>query len=125
MAAHISAEVSAGRLVGPIPRMFHDRVHTSPMGLVPEGHNTGRWRVIVDLSSHQRASVSKDLCLLRYALLDDVFRLICHFGPRHQLVKMDLKDAYRVILVHPDDQYLLGISWDEAVYMDRSLLFGL
>ena len=99
------------------------------MGLVPKGHNTCRWRLIVDLSSPRRASVndgnSKELCSLRYALLDDALRLICHFGPGCHLVKMDLKDAYRVVSVHPDDQHLLGISWDGAVYMDRSLPFGL
>ena len=38
---------------------------------------------------------------------------------------MDLKDAYRVVPVHPDDQHLLAISWNGAVYMDRSLPFGL
>ena len=99
------------------------------MGLVPKGHNTGRWRLIVDLSSPRWASVndgiSEDLCSLRYASLDDALRLICHFGLGCQLVKMDLKDAYRVVPVHPDDQHLLGISWKEEVYMDRSLPFGL
>ena len=114
VAAHIVAEVSAGRLVGPIPQMFHSKVHTSPMGLVPKGHRSGRWRLIVDLSSPHQANVndgiSEDWCSLQYASLDDALRLICHLGPGCQLVKMDLKNAYCIIPVHPDDQHLLGIS---------------
>ena len=41
------------------------------------------------------------------------------------LVKSDLKDAYRIVPVHPDDYHLLGIAWDECVYVDRALPFGL
>ena len=40
-------------------------------------------------------------------------------------MKMDLKEAYRIVPVHPDDQHLLGISWNGQVYIDRALPFGL
>ena len=40
-------------------------------------------------------------------------------------MKMDLKDAYRLIPVHPDDQHLLAISWAGRTYVDRCLPFGL
>ena len=129
VSSHITTELAAGRLVGPIPVCFHGMVQTSPMGLVPKGHNTGKWRLIVDLSCPPQFSVNdgieEDLCSLRYASLDDAVRLISHLGPGCQLVKLDLKDAYRVIPVHPDDQHLLAVSWNGEVYMDRSLPFGL
>ena len=86
--------------------------------------------MIVDLSSPTACSVndgiSAELCLLRYASSDDALRLISQLGPGTQLVKMDLKDAYRIIPMHPNDQHLLGISWGGATYMyvDRSLPFG-
>ena len=83
----------------------------------------------MDLSCPPQFSINdgieEDLCSLRYAFLDDALRLISHLGPGCQLVKLDLKDAYRVIPVHPDDQHLLAVSWNEEVYMDRSLPFGL
>ena len=117
------------QLVGPIPVCFHGMVQTSPMGLVSKGYNTRKWRLIVDLSCPPQFSINdgieEDLCSLRYAFLDDALRLISHLGPGCQLVKLDLKDAYCVIPVHPDDQHLLAVSWNEEVYMDRSLPFGL
>jgi len=30
-----------------------------------------------------------------------------------------------MVPVHPDDQRLLGVLWDGAIYMDRMLPFGL
>ena len=129
VASHITNELLAGRLVGPIPESLQSVVHTSPIGLVPKGHASGRWRMIVNLSSPQSASVNsgidKTLCSLQYTSLDDAIGLIRHFGPRLQLMKMDLRDAYRVIPVHPDDHHLLGIVWDGATYIDQSLPFGL
>ena len=38
---------------------------------------------------------------------------------------MDLSNAYQIIPVHPDDQMLLGISWQGSTYVDRTLPFGL
>ena len=36
-----------------------------------------------------------------------------------------LKDAYRIVRVHPHDHHLLGISWRGQVFVDRALPFGL
>ena len=41
------------------------------------------------------------------------------------LIKFNLSNAYHIVPVHPDDQPLLGVSWQDEVYMDRSLPFGL
>ena len=102
----VRAEVQAARLLGPLPSPVVDYVHVSPIGLVPKGHNTGRWRMIVDLSSPGPNSVNhgipEDRCSLHYASMDDALRLMRNLGPGCQLLKMDLKDAYRVVPVHPD-----------------------
>ncbi len=50
---HISLEVEAGRLVGPLKKSLAHLVHTSPIGLVPKSHETNKWRMIVDLSFPQ------------------------------------------------------------------------
>ena len=41
------------------------------------------------------------------------------------LVKADIQEAYRMIPVHPQVQHLLGVQWNNYVYIDRRLSFGL
>ena len=41
------------------------------------------------------------------------------------MAKMDIKQAYRNIPVHPDDRPLLGMLWEDKVYIDCALPFGL
>ena len=98
---HIETEVAAGRLIGPISREANAHVHTSPIGLVPKGHTERKWRLIVDLSAPRSASVNNgilgELCSMKYASLDDAVSLIRQLGSGSQLVKMDLKDAYRMV----------------------------
>ena len=60
-----------------------------------------------------------------YASVDNAAHIIQHLGQGAQLVKVDLKDMYRVITVHPHDHHLLGILWQDHVYVDHSLPFGL
>ena len=46
-------------------------------------------------------------------------------GREAQLAKMDIKSAYRVVPVYPEDRLLLGVAWREQVYVDSVLPFGL
>ena len=119
----------AGRLIGPLPRAAVQHIHVGPTGLVPKGHESRKWRTIVDLSAPLSFSVNdgiqEDLCSLRYAALDDALRLICWLGSGTKLIKMDTKDADRIVPVHQVDQHLLGISWKGEVYVDGALPFGL
>jgi hypothetical protein len=41
------------------------------------------------------------------------------------LAKMDIKQAYRNVPVHPADRPLLGMRWEGKVYVDKTLPFGL
>ena len=124
----ILAEVSAGRLLGPLSGDAVHHVHVSPMGLVPKAQ-TNKWRLIVDLSSPAGHSVNDGidpiLCSLRYASVDEAVAEVKKLGRDTQLVKLDIKDAYRIVLVHPADYHLLGIRWQGGVYVDRALPFGL
>ena len=125
---HLSSEREAGRIVGPLPSLTRPHIHVSPMGLVPKNHSD-RWRLIVNLSSPRGHSVndgiSSDLCSLRYASLDNAVEIVMGLGRSALLTKFDLSNAYRIVPVHPDDQPLLGVSWQDEVYVDRSLPFGL
>ena len=126
---HIATEVSAGRLVGTIADPLTPLVHVSPLGLVPKSHQVERWRMIVDLPFPHGNSVNDgippELCSLAYASVDDAVEHILQLGRSTQLVKMDLKDAYRMVPGHPHDQSLLGISWRGRMYIDRALPFDL
>ena len=125
---YITSEVSLGRLVGPVPRPQQERVHISPIGLVPKS-TPGQWRMIVDLSFPRASSVNDGIdsavASVSYASLDEAVQHILRLGKGTQLVKVDLKQAYRQIPVHPEDHYLLGLSWEGSVYVDRALPFGL
>ena len=125
---HLASELRAGRLLGPLSPHLAPLVHTSPLGLVPRSNQPGRFRLIVDLSRPVHSSVNggipDDLCSVKYSSVDDAVAIIRSLGHDTELAKLDLKDAYRIIPVHPRDYYLLGISWQGRVYLDRALPFG-
>lgn len=104
-------------------------VHCSPIGVIPKKHKPGKWRLIVDLSSPEGASVndgvSKDMCSLSYTSVDIIAEKVVSLGQGTLLGKMDIKQAYRMVPVHPDDRFLLGMKWQGAVYVDKVLPFGL
>ena len=126
----IQTEIRFGRVVGPVDCSLAPVVHLSPIGLVPKKGQAGRWQMIVDLSfppSHSvNDGISRGLCSLSYASLDDAIDQIIRLGRRTELVKLDLKDAYRVVPIHPHDIHLFGMSWNgQTYYVDRALPFGL
>ena len=41
------------------------------------------------------------------------------------LAKVDIKATFRLVQVHPQDRYLLGVEWNGARYVDGSLSFGI
>ena len=85
--------------------------------------------MIVDLSAPKGWSVndgiSTSLCSLQYASVDNAVDILMRLGRSTELVKLDFSNAYRIVPVHPDDQSLLGISWQGNTYIDRALPFGL
>ena len=125
---HIEVERARGSLVGPLPPFLAATVHLSPLGLVPKPHSD-KWRLIVNLSSPEGYSVNDGICpdltSVVYASVDNAVEIIRHLGLGTELVKIDLKDAYRVIPVHPQDHHLLGTQWCGDTFVDRSLPFGL
>ena len=107
----ITAELAAGRLFGPISPQLLPLVHTSPLGLVPKTHHSNKWRMICDLSSPTPTGrsvhdgIPPELCSLHYARVDDAVDIIRKLGRGTQLVKMDIKDAYRIVPI----QHLQGL----------------
>jgi len=57
--------------------------------------------------------------------VDRVARAAQSLGKGALLAKIDIKSAYRLIPIHPDDRCLLGFEWQGAHFIDGMLLFGL
>ena len=71
------------------------------------------------------SGISSKHSSIAYAKLDDAVEMILKLGVGTQLVKLDLKSAYRIIRVHPHDHHLLAVSWEGETYADCALPFGL
>ena len=129
ISVYVSEEVATGRMTGPLVAPIRSIVHCSSLGLVPKGRNSGCWRMIVDLSFPQGRSVNDEidpsLCSLTYASIDDTLQFITRLGTNTLLLKIDLKDSYRMVPVHTRDRHLLGVCWRDQAHIDQVLLFGL
>ena len=68
--------------------------------------------------------VQKDLATLSYMSVDDVMAEVLKKGKGTLLAKVDVKQAYRNIPVHPKDRHLLGMLWEGEVFVDIVLPFG-
>ena len=104
-------------------------IHLSPIGAIPKKHKPGKWRLIMDLSSPAGSSVNDDISSewssICYVSIDFLLSLVVEAGKGSTLVKADIKEAYRMLPIHPEDQGLLGIQWEGKFYTDKALPFGL
>ena len=61
---------------------------------------------------------------MRYTSFDNVVEMISKLGKKAELGVIDIKSAFRLLRVHPDDFELLGIKIDGEYYIDKCLLMG-
>ena len=84
-----------------------------PSGVIPKKNKPGKWRLIVDISTPQQGSVNNgidfELSSLSRSSIDHLSALLVSEGRGSLLVKADIKEAYRRIHLHPEDQHLLGV----------------
>ena len=64
ISSYLDEERHLGRVVGPLDPGSFPGIHVSPIGLVPKGLS-GKWRLIVDLSSLQGYSVNDGILFVR------------------------------------------------------------
>ena len=111
----IAKELGKGRMIDPLPTLWRPLLHVNRFGLIPKGHNNGKFRLITDLSFPHGASVndgiSSDLVSLSYISVDDVAEIVQELGRGALLAKMDIEAAYWLIPVHPQDRILQGMVW--------------
>ncbi len=125
---YLAEECGKGRVLGPLNQEHLPHIHTNRFGVIPKG-TTGRWRLIVDMSFPEGASVndgiSENLSSLTYVGVQDAVRGIARMGRGTVMAKVDVKSAYRNVPVHPDDRQLMGMWWRDALFVDTVLPFGL
>ena len=92
--------------------------------MIPKKNKINAWRLILDLSFPLGRSVNdgidKNEFPVCYAKVDDAIRLIVKkdAGKDALMAKVDIKNAYRIVPIHPDDYYLLGMKWREHYFVD-------
>ena len=116
-------------MAGPYNKKSCPNAHISRFGVIPKCNQQGKWRVIVDLSYPKHHSVNdgipKHLCSLTYVTVDDAIAKILESGPNTLLAKVDIKHAFRLLPIHPADRHLLTMEWNQSIYIDTCLPFGL
>ena len=127
--AYLRKEVAQTRLI-PIPNPTSlPWYQTNAFGVIPKKNKPGKWRLIVDLSAPQHHSVNdfiqKDTCSFSYISIDDVARTVARLGQGCLLAKADIKEAFRIVPIHPSDRLLLAMQWGDQLYLDTALPFGL
>ncbi len=74
------------------------------------------------------ALVSPDEAAVQYQKFEDFLNMVWAAGPGAELGKIDLTDAYKHVLVHPDSWHMLGIHVGEGedceFYVETTLPFG-
>ncbi len=95
-------------------------IQVNRFGVIPKGHNTGKWRLITDVSHPPGQSINDginpDLCSLSYTTVDTVAWKIAATGAGSLLAKINIESAYRLIPVHRDDRPLQAVSWEGQIF---------
>ena len=124
---HLSACVADGQTAGPFDIPPFTNFMSSGLGVVPK--KNGKLRLIHHLSAPVARSINdgidKEDYSLHYVTVDDAIEIIMRLGRGCLLAKTDIRNAFRLCPVHPDDYHLLGITWMGHYYYDRVLPFGL
>ena len=123
----IRLEVERGHTCGPFRHIPLAPFKINPLSarLKPDGSA----RLILDLSQPSGESVNDGIdpaeFTCSYSSVDEAVALIFKNGGRGALLaKADIKHAFRLIPVRPDQWHLLGYHWNGAYYFDVRLSFG-
>ena len=97
---YLATEIAEGRIIGPVDSSaIASRIQISRFGVIPKPHQSGKWRLITDLSSPEGSSVNDGipsrLCSMSYTSVDDAVSMVLSIGRGAVLAKFDLESAYR------------------------------
>ena len=124
----VQDELASGRFKGPFESPPFARFHTSPLSLKPKKDPT-KFRLVVDLafpydSTSVNSNIPEDFASVEYTSFETAIDMLLDLGTRSFMAKADIKSAFRIIPIHPDDYRYLGFSLDGKFYHDASLPMG-
>ena len=126
---YLCKETNGGNMFGPFLMQSAPVVYLNRFGVIPKKNHVDRWRLITDLSFPEGLSVNDAinprLCSLSYITVDQFAAAALNLGNGALLAKIDIKAAYRLVPVHPTDRKWLGVKWEDHIYVDGMLPFGL
>ena len=135
--SQVKKEVKAGRVLGPLPNIspsWWKYAMVSPISLIPKKSMgvviPGKWRLIFNLSWGKLwgLSVNDGIDKFDFSFNFITFKRICKLARKVGLGgfmwKADLLDAFRFVPMHPDDIPLLGYSFNDELYFETCLPFG-
>ena len=89
----------------------------SRLFLVPK--KGGSFRPVIDLSPLNKFIANEHFQMENLTCLKHIL------NPSNYMVKLDLKDAYLSVAVHPESQQFLRFTWQGQIYQFRALPFDL
>lgn len=123
----IEKELLVGRLSGSFEMPPLSPFRVPPVGVIPN-KTPGEFRLIRHLSYHKDSSVSYGISpqfsSVHYATIADPIRHTRAVGTGCFLSKTYIKNAFRIIPVHPTDYNLLGVQWRDQYYFDKCKPMG-
>ena len=123
----LKKELEARRVAGPFACTPFQPFRVSPLGIVPK-KIPNEFRLIHHLSYPNGFSVNDGIASehssVSYSTTDDAITLIKQAGRGSFMAKTDIKNAFRLLPIHPDDYGLLGMKWKGLYYYDKCMPMG-
>lgn len=101
-------------------------IHISRICLIPK--SSGGWRMITHLSyppsQGNNFFIDPSTCTVKYTAFDTVVEMIAMLGPSAEIGKVDIKNVFRLLPIHPGDFELLGLKFKNQLYIYKCLPMG-
>jgi hypothetical protein len=103
------------RISGPFYTPPFQNFFCSLLGLVPK-KEPGQFRLIHDYLSFPKGNsinscIPSEFTSVNYQNIETVVELVQFYGPKCQMAKCDIQDAFFLLPMHKDDHHLLGFHW--------------
>ena len=124
----IEGEVSKGRMMGPFDTPPFEKFHVSPIKLRKKTE-PGKFRLIHNLSwpydeTSVNGGIEEKYKEVNYSSVHVAIKMIMNHKKGVVTRKTDIKDAFKLIPVHPDDHWKLGLKLNGKYYYDVTLPMG-
>ena len=124
----LQKEIDAARIVRPFEEVPLPNFRVSPIKVAPK-KVPGEYRFTHNLSylydkEAVNTSLSWDKVSVHYSTVDNAIIHIKEVGVNAYLAKNDIKSAFQIVPMNPDDHHLLGMKWKDMYYYDTILPIG-